>query len=107
MTTKTRKHKEEHEEDIFFFFFRFVFSCFRGPGSVSHRALSQAESCAVVAAGLDLLAPVAVLDVPARGGGDAVLERVARRPSELAPDLARVDRVAAVVTGTIGHERLQ
>ena len=38
---------------------------------------------------------------------EAGLERVARRPAELAADLRRVDRVAAVVAGPIGHERLQ
>ena len=35
------------------------------------------------------------------------VERVARRPSELAADLRRVDRVAPIVARAIGHERLQ
>src|ERR1700757_2794489 len=67
----------------------------------------QTQSCTVVAAGLHLFAPVAMLHVPARRRGEAVLERVARRPPELAADLRRVDRVAPVVTGTVGDERFQ
>ena len=71
-----------------------------------HRRL-EPEPLAVVAARLDVLAPVAVLEVPAHGRAQAVLERVARRPAELAADLRRVDRVAAIVAGPIGHERLE
>src|SRR5947209_18891225 len=48
-----------------------------------------------------------MLEVPAHGLSQAALERVARRPSELAANLRRVDRVPAIVAGTIGHERLQ
>src|SRR5438034_163127 len=68
---------------------------------------SQTESRAVVAALLHLLAPVAMFDVPLRSRREALFERVARRPSELAADFRRVDRVPAIMARPIGHERLQ
>src|SRR3954447_23498351 len=67
----------------------------------------QPETLAIVAAGLHALAPVQMIEVPAHRLAQARLELVARRPPELPADLRRVDRVAAVVPGTIRHERLQ
>src|SRR5262249_32899303 len=52
-------------------------------------------------------APVAIVEVPAYRESHAGLEVVARLPCELAPDLARVDRVATVVSGAILDERLE
>ena len=68
---------------------------------------SRARVAAVVAAGLHLVAPVAMLQVPLRRSREAVLERVTRLPAELAADLRRVDRVSPIVARAIGHERLQ
>src|SRR4030095_11689700 len=68
---------------------------------------AEAQALPLVASGLHLLAPVAVLEVPARGRRDPGLERVARRPPELAADPGRVDRVAPIVSGPVRHERLQ
>src|ERR671930_2489460 len=83
-------------------FVGFVFSC------VSWRSRSsETKPLSVVPSGLHPLAPVAMLEIPAHGVAQAALERVARRPSELAPNLRRVDRVPAIVAGAIGHERLQ
>src|SRR5262245_6271729 len=69
--------------------------------------LSKSEPVSVVAARLYLLAPVAVLEIPLRGACKAVLERVSRRPPELATDLRRVDRVAPIVSRAVGHEGFQ
>src|SRR5262252_1666023 len=60
-----------------------------------------------MATGLHPFAPAAVLEVPLRGACKAVLERVPRRPPELATDLRRVDRVATIVSGTVRHEGFQ
>src|SRR5579862_9430487 len=48
-----------------------------------------------------------MLEIPLHGAAQPVLEAVARRPSELAADLRGVDRVASIVAGPIGHERLE
>src|SRR5512146_3569533 len=45
--------------------------------------------------------PRAVFEIPVDGLAHARFERFARRPAELAPKLRRVDRVAAVVPGSI------
>src|SRR5881296_592973 len=47
----------------------------------------QTEPAAIVATRLNLLAPLAMLEVPAHRVAHAALERVARRPSELAANL--------------------
>src|SRR6476620_3199118 len=73
----------------------------------SRIASAQSQSLSVVAAGLHLVTPVAVVEVPRRGLREAVLETMARRPAELAADLRRVDRVSAIVAGPVGHEGLQ
>src|ERR1700730_3408565 len=48
-----------------------------------------------------------MVEVPADRGGDAGIEVVPRLPAELAPGLAVVDGIAAVVPRTIGDEALQ
>src|SRR3954454_18759580 len=50
----------------------------------------------------DRLPPAAVLPVPVDRAAQALLERHARRPAERAQP-ARVEGVAAVVAGTVGH----
>jgi hypothetical protein len=67
----------------------------------------QAQSFAVVPARLNLLAPGTVFDVPTHRVAQAVLERMPRRPPQLATDLAGIDRVAPIVSGAIGDERLE
>src|SRR5262245_31327187 len=51
--------------------------------------------------GLDRFPPVSTLLVPAHGSCESVLERVLRLPAQDARDLRRIERVAAVVSGTI------
>src|SRR5256885_1821431 len=48
-----------------------------------------------------------MLEIPLHRFAQAVFECVRRCPSELAADLRRVDRVAAIVAGAIGDELLQ
>src|SRR5262245_1391653 len=67
----------------------------------------EAESFALVAPGLDVFAPFAVFGVPAHGRPQTIFERTARQPLEIAPDLACIDGVAAVVSGPIGNEGLE
>src|SRR5262245_38435476 len=85
----------------------------RAPASArAHRASSRrtgarAEALAPVAALLDRVAPAAIVEVPAHGAGEPAPEAVRGLPAELALDLGCVDRVAAVVAGPVGHERLE
>ena len=44
-----------------------------------------------------------MLQVPVHGRGDALVEAVFRLPAQLALELGRVDGVAAVVAGAVGH----
>src|SRR6185436_14253101 len=60
-------------------------------------SLAKAEPLAIVSPRLHLLAPVAVLEVPACGGRESLLERARRRPPEFAADLRRLDRIAHAV----------
>src|SRR5262245_47190580 len=55
-----------------------------------------------VGAALHGLPPAAMGSIPVDRRAQPVGERVARRPSELALDLARVDRVTAIVPEAIG-----
>src|SRR3954467_8550186 len=73
----------------------------------SRISLVQAQTLAIVAPGLHALAPVEMIEVPANGLAQARLELAARGTPELPADLRRVDRIAAIVPGTIRHERLQ
>src|SRR6185437_17010773 len=56
-----------------------------------------------VFAALHLGDPVAMLHVPAHGPLEPGIERLARRPAEIAPDPRRIDRVAPVVAGPVRH----
>src|SRR5262249_11413120 len=67
----------------------------------------QPQSAAIVPPRLHLLAPVAMFEVPEDSVAESALERMTRRPSELAANLGGVDRVAPIVARTIRHERLQ
>src|SRR5689334_14662927 len=69
--------------------------------------LRVTETLAIVTASLNLLAPAAVIDIPADRLAQSGFERVSRPPRELACDLRRVDRVAPIVARTIRHERLE
>src|SRR6267143_4312810 len=109
-STATRRHHEhmqtrKHEHDRVSWCPALVVSWRKALGSPL--TLPQAESFPLVAPCLNLLAPVQVVEIPADGLAQAGFERVTRRPSQLAANLRRVDRVPAVVTWTIRHERLQ
>jgi hypothetical protein len=54
-----------------------------------------------------LLAPVAVLEIPADRHFQALLERPLRLPAEFAADLRRVDRVTSIVSRPIRDEGLE
>src|ERR1700730_15533175 len=69
--------------------------------------MSESQSLAIVAAGLDGVAPVTVRDIPFDGLAQAAIEGARRCPAELSPDLRRVNRVSPVVAGSIGHEGLE
>src|SRR5204863_3677175 len=64
-------------------------------------------SLPIVPPGLHLLAPVAVIEVPADSIAQSGFECVARGPSQLLPDLRGVDRIAPIVARTIGNEGFQ
>src|SRR5258705_1363251 len=68
---------------------------------------SPTKALSIVLPLLYLLAPIAIVDVPTDGLAQAGFERVARRPSELLADFHGVDRVPAIVAGTIRNEGLQ
>src|SRR5690606_1761292 len=53
----------------------------------------------------DAFHPLGVVEEPLHRLAQPRLERLLRPPAELALDLARVDRVAAVVSGPVLHER--
>src|SRR5437016_2612881 len=67
----------------------------------------HAQALPIILFLLNLLAPVAVVEIPLHGLPKAGLEGVARRPPELGANLRRVDRVAPVVARPIRHERFQ
>src|SRR5437764_11052281 len=64
-----------------------------------HRVV-ECDPALVLLAG-DRLEPRFVVEIPAYRSRQAGLEALRRCPAELAPDLARVDRIAAVVAGPI------
>ena len=80
------------------------------PGTAPSRPASLGRTGAVVrrepvaiGAGLHPLDPAGMVEIPAHGLAQAALERLLGPPAELALDLARVDRVASVVAGPVGH----
>src|SRR6476661_7382510 len=70
-------------------------------------SVDDAEATAVVPARLHGSGPIAVLEVPTRGRGQARFERVTRRPAELAADLRRVDGVPPIVARPVRHKGLE
>lgn len=61
------------------------------------------EPLAILAAG-DLVDPVHVFEVPLHGLAQAGLESCLWFPSEFVTDLARVERIAPVMAGTVLYE---
>lgn len=57
-----------------------------------------------VIAGSDGLDPASMLEVPAHGVTQALVETVSLQPAEIALELREVDRAALVVTGAVGDE---
>src|SRR5213592_160274 len=68
---------------------------------------AEPETFAAVASRLNSLTPVAVFDVPPHSVTKPFLERVRRRPVQLAADLCRVDGIPSIVARPVWHERLQ
>src|SRR5439155_18537252 len=56
---------------------------------------------------LERLPPRTMRLVPIDRLSQALVEQDRRRPAELAPDLRGVEKVATIVTGTVGNDRLQ
>src|SRR5262249_10902730 len=67
----------------------------------------QAKAMARIDSGAEGFPPGAVVHVPVHGLLESAVERLGSRPAELAFDLVRVDGVAAVMSGTVRHERDQ
>src|SRR5258705_8030619 len=63
----------------------------------------EGDPVAVRACG-DIADPILIVQIPADRLAQARVETLARRPAEVAPDLAGVDRVAPVVARPILHE---
>src|SRR5262245_6249470 len=64
----------------------------------------EPEPLAAIGAAHDALPPGAVVEIPAHGVAQALLERTPRPPAELARDLGGIDGVALVVARPVGHE---
>ena len=79
--------------------------CDRG-NPVVCRTLSvrQAEAISPVGAAADALDPARVVQIPLHGAAKAGIEVVFRLPAQFSLDLGGVDGVAAIVTGSVGHE---
>ena len=64
----------------------------------------QPESLTIVKAGRHAAAPVPMFNVPLDGCAKAVLELMARGPSELLPDAGRVEGITPVMAGPVWNE---
>src|SRR5205823_14344648 len=64
----------------------------------------QTEPLAAIGPAHHALPPAAMVEVPAHGGAEAVVEIVPGPPAQLAPDLRGVDGVALVVPRPVGDE---
>src|SRR3954468_18038638 len=73
-----------------------------GPGSVGQRAPVLALVVLAVLAGADRPPPPLVVPVPVDRAGQAVVPLHLWRPAQLALQLVRGQRIAAVVPGAIG-----
>src|SRR5690606_25405197 len=68
------------------------------------RSGGRADAFEPVAAVQHPLHPVLIVQVPVHGGGYALLEAVPGLPAQFVLQLGGVDRIAAVVAGTVGDE---
>src|SRR6266478_6524461 len=76
----------------------------RKAGEKMTASARQPESLATVGAAHDALPPAPVVEVPAHGLMQAVVEIVPRPPAELVLDLAGVDGVARIMARPVGDE---
>src|ERR1700733_8836543 len=67
------------------------------------RAVLASDPVAIGACG-DIFDPILTFQIPANRLAQAGRKTLARRPAELAPNLAGVERVAPIMAGTIGYE---
>src|SRR6187402_2433920 len=67
--------------------------------------LSEADTLLLIAAIENGFPPSLVVEEPANRLGQATFEILVSAPAELAFELRSIDRVAAIVTGTVGDER--
>src|ERR1700693_3007081 len=70
---------------------------------IGARSVLAGDPIAIGACG-DIFDPILTVQIPANRLAQAGRKALARRPAELTPDLPGVERVAPVMTGTIGHE---
>src|SRR5262245_19334294 len=68
---------------------------------------AQPESLALVLSCQRDLTPLAIVEIPSRCLRQPRFEIVIRLPSELRANLRRIDRVAAIVPGAVGHKGFQ
>src|SRR5262245_9007722 len=68
---------------------------------------AQPESLALVLSSQRDLTPLAIVEIPPSCLRQSSFKIVLRLPPEIRANLRRVDRVAAVVTGAVGHEGFQ
>src|SRR5690606_35785691 len=68
------------------------------------RAAAEPKPLAAITAIADAFPPGAIVDVPVHRLFEPGLEGFLRTPAEFAPDLGRVDGIAQVVAGSVGHE---
>src|SRR5579862_9356816 len=66
----------------------------------SSSTLAETQTLAIVPSALNFFAPIAVIEIPARGVAQAVRERAFWLPAQLPGDLRRVDCVASIVAGS-------
>src|SRR6476620_7217855 len=64
----------------------------------------ETQTRAVIDTAASTLPPCTVFEIPADGLGQALFEGSRRFPAKLAMRLRRVDCIARVMSGTIGHE---
>src|SRR5579883_1147298 len=71
--------------------------------AIGARAVLPGDPLAIGACG-DIFDPILTVEIPTHRLAQSARKALARHPTELTPDLAGVDRIAPVMTGTIGHE---
>src|SRR5258708_1470254 len=78
-----------------------------GPRSARETSARQPEPLAAVGAAHDALPPAPVVEVPAHGLAQTVLEIVPRPPAEFVLDFAGVDGVTRIMARPVGDGREQ